>query len=319
MFPPVRCVVIATTGLDLLHQLRIKVACSLLMAERIDATLQAWDGQPADLLVVGASGAHAGMAMATARRAGVPVAVVSRKAASRETTSPNAIAYGLGVRDLADAMRRILEQSQRKSPEEYLPPLLQAMRLDRPSEGPVMMELGLFRLIVDAEHQIFHMLRRMPVSELLKLAHSRRWSATPLSRESFLAEYAPDVTSILPIESFLWSAVVDAMPDFRLPRIDERSRMRLRGWPDIDAWNFRKELLLPLGLMMNANCSAGELVESGGISMEMALSLFSLVSISGLASAKVLEMRAHRKQQVSPSRFLDRIARRFGLSGAGNG
>ena len=44
---------IAAAGLDLLHMTRLKVACSLLMAERVHAQLSAWPGAGIRLLVAG--------------------------------------------------------------------------------------------------------------------------------------------------------------------------------------------------------------------------------------------------------------------------
>lgn len=79
MNTPTRSFRIAAIGLDVLHQTRLKLASSMLLAERMEVVLQPWPGNACDLLVIGTDHADAARALSEAHAANVPTLSIARR------------------------------------------------------------------------------------------------------------------------------------------------------------------------------------------------------------------------------------------------
>lgn len=103
MTTPINAMRVATAGLDLLHTTRLKLACSLLLADRIDVQLGPWPQHAADVVVLGLDSADGLAAWQALQGQPVRVLVVSR------TPMAGAwIKHGATVRELNEHVRLLL-------------------------------------------------------------------------------------------------------------------------------------------------------------------------------------------------------------------
>lgn len=302
---------IAVAGLDLLPATRLKVACSLLMAERMDVGVVAWNDTQPDLLVADSTSTEGQQAIRRARDLRMPVMTFSR---GQSVPSATSLPHAASVRDIALALKTMLSaDASETGPEPAVAHgLLERLRLDAPARDIVLMELGLLRVVVDGPRGRLHMLRRMPIEELVANLADAHWACTPLSEREWKHGYRPDVTSTHSIESLWWR--VATHQDIELPQLPELPT-QLRAWPDLDASHTPSDWLPALACLLVNAWPVDELAVAAGLSLETARRLVSITQLSGLADTS-----AHARQRdlrrvpadVSGGTLL-RIARRFGL------
>lgn len=310
--PPTR-VRIATAGLDLLSATRVKVACSLLMAERLDVELVEWDATPVSALIAHDAQLAGRSAMAWAEREGIAVLVISRQPA---VSAVQVLSHGATVREIADALRPLLQsapQPTRTALEEglRLPPLLDRMRLDRRHPLPVLMENGLLRVVVDARNGMLHMLRRMPLEQLLDAAADASWYATELTLAEWETRYRPDVTVSHVIESLWWQLA--AREQCAVPGHAEGA-LALSAWPDLDPLTADPQWLLVLAHLQQKAWLPGALSTTTGMPLELVRRVMAVLRFSGLSVDEVGAARVRSRSQTpaQAGSFL-RVAKRFGM------
>jgi hypothetical protein len=310
--------VVAAAGLDLLPATRLKVACSLLMADMLEITVVPWTGEPVDLLVADGSNSTGSDAIRAAWPAHMPVLTFSREAAGAPAASE--LLPTASVRQIAEAVKAGLAAGRAAeagdTPRSLR--LIDCMRLDAGARvgasRRMLMELGLLRVVIDPLDGRLHMLRRMPLDELLDRVEDARWQSTPLSDADWLQIYRPDVTVSYSIEMLWWRLTVRA--DFELPVI-ALGETTLASWPDLDIGNTPASWLPVLAQLRVRAWSPTALATATDVSLPVVRRIMTAVHVSGLAPAEsvradVAARRSHRMAEPEARSFL-RIARRFGL------
>ncbi|MET1024004.1 MAG: hypothetical protein ABWX87_06805 [Pseudoxanthomonas sp.] len=310
--------VVASAGLDLLPATRLKVACSLLMADMLEIRVVSWSGEPADLLVADASNSSGSAAIRAAWSVHMPVLTFSREASG--VPGGAELLPTASVRQIAEAVKAGLAAGRAgesgDTPRSLR--LIDCMRLDAGarSRAPrrMLMELGLLRVVIDPLDGRLHMLRRMPLDELLDRVQDTRWQSTPLSDAEWLQIYRPDVTVSYSIEMLWWRLTVRA--DFELPVVALGDTI-LASWPDLDIGNTPAGWLPVLAQLRVRAWSPTALATATEVSLPVVRRIMTAVQVSGLAPAEAMRAdvaarRAHRMAEPEARSFL-RIARRFGL------
>ncbi|SEK82903.1 hypothetical protein SAMN05428989_0885 [Pseudoxanthomonas sp. GM95] len=310
--------VVATAGLDLLPATRLKVACSLLMADLLEITVVPWSGGNADLLVADASSSEGGSAIRTAWAARMAVLTFSREA-SGEPDSGELLPTA-SVRQIADALKAGLA-ARRASQPGAVPRsmrLIDRLRLDADAHGeaPVrmLMELGLLRVVVDPLDGRLHMLRRMPLDELLDKAQDQRWQSSPLSDAQWLQVYQPDVTLSYPIEMLWWRLAAREAIELPVIALPDTG---LASWPDLDIGNTPATWLPVLAQLRVRAWQPTALATATGAPLPTVRRIMTAVRLSGLCQVQAeredtIGRRGRRMAEPEARSFL-RIARRFGL------
>lgn len=310
--------VVASAGLDLLPSTRLKVACSLLMADMLEIRVVPWTGAQVDLLVADGSNSEGSDATRAAWAARIPVLTFSREAQHQNAGAelqPNA-----SVRQIAEAVKAGLAAGHTGhmgvAPRSLR--LIDCLRLDAvgmaAAPGRMLMELGLLRVVVDPVEGRLHMLRRMPLDELLDRVEDQRWQSTALSDAEWLRVYRPDVTVSYSIEMLWWRlAVLDAIGLPVLPL----GETALMTWPDLDIGNTPAAWLPVLAQLRVRAWSPTDLAAATGVSLQVVRRIMTVAHLSGLSSVEAVraESSARRPRRMAEpeTRSFLRIARRFGL------
>ena len=307
---------VAMAGLELLPATRLKVACSLLAADRLSVRLVAWGAEPANLLIADETTLEGRHAMQSARQDNVASIVVG-SAGSGSGGMPGLQRLAT-VREFADALKsRLLDTAtagmDRSSAWDapLLYPMLEQLRLDRPRNRRVLLEHGLFRFVSDTRSGELHMLRRMPMDEFLERTLKPDWRLTEVSEKEWQSVLLPDVTGTYAIES-VWWRLLPLLPDDGLPRVTGASS--LRAWPDLDVESTPASWLLLLANLSRRPWTAEDLAGSTGAPADEVHRLMALVRLSGLEGA--LSDAASAGVRVSAIRHAGsmlKIAKRFGL------
>ncbi len=132
MSPPIHTLDVASFGLDLLHQTRLKLACSLLLAQRLDVSVQPWKDGRADLLVIGIDQPEAAAVRARARAMGVPCLIISRHV---DPDAADQLAHGATVASLNQKLSTLLASRPSDSPARARPLLLELAQMQT-AAGP---------------------------------------------------------------------------------------------------------------------------------------------------------------------------------------
>lgn len=309
MTSPLRTVTVATAGLDLLHGTRIKLACSLLMADRIEVQLVPWQEQPVDLLVCGVDDAEGSRAHHVAHTRQFNVLAISRQMAS---STVDGLAHGVTVRDLNAILRQRLSAAHvvaaaPPTPVQPLPRLLQLLRDAR--EEQVLTCGGLL-----LRHQPFRSSLLLPstttLQQVLAMADNPGWQ---------IQATAPATLPLSPrrvsVESLLFAAAATGV----LPgaQVDPHQRVQLRAWPELEAE------LVPVPLLMAIACLHAHAWSAAALALRCDLPLGTLQALFAAADATGLARHEHIHAPVAPvtvaapaasdARFLSRLARRLGL------
>ena len=306
---------VAMAGLDLLPATRLKVACSLLAADHLIVRLVQWGAEPATLLVADET-SHAGRhAIQMARQDQVPS--IRLNGAPHTSEAISALPKQATVRDFADALKSSLQTASTgaiAAPSAWdapLPhPLLEHLRLDRRRDKRVLLELGLFRIVSDTHNGQVHMLRRMPLDELLERALKPDWRITELSEKDWELAFRPDVTRTYAIETLWWQLLPHL--DFNdLPKVTDT--LRLRTWPDLDAETTPASWTLILAHLVYRRWQASELAAITTASVTDVQQVTALIRLSGLEALPSDRSIGMRASAVRHTNTLLKMAKRFGL------
>lgn len=317
-------ILVATAGLDLLPTTRLKVACSLLAADRLDVGLVEWGTQPVAVLVADGGTPEGRAAIATARQQQVRLITLDRHAGGQHDAET--LPHAASVREIAAALKRLLAMPALETvagpvmpltpvrAAGTLPPLLEQLRLDQPRRQPVLLEHGLLRLVAEASTGTLHMLRRMPMEHLVEQALEPGWRITALSEEDWLRIYQPDVSVSYAIETVWWQLA--AAPAFEPPALTGRA-LELAAWPDLDPATADPQWPMLLAFLMHRAWLPGELSMATGLPLEMVRRVMAVIQLSGLSTQEGSKRRERMRARAAPpsgqTRSFLRIAKRFGL------
>lgn len=191
MNTPIRHFRVAHAGLDLLHGTRLKLACSLLLAERMDIRLQPWNGEQADLLVVGGDPSAMAVLQQQARTQGVATLRIVRGA----TAATGVLPHGASVRDINQELAALLggtaevaHQAPARATPQGTPLLLRAMQ-SADDASLYLLQRGATRVVVDTATRSLALPVGASLSEIVPLLDDLTWSSTPLDRDTFQRQY----------------------------------------------------------------------------------------------------------------------------------
>ncbi|MBU5383413.1 hypothetical protein KQI28_17805 [Stenotrophomonas maltophilia] len=306
---------VAMAGLELLPATRLKLACSLLAAERLTVRLVEWGAEPAALLVADET-SHAGRhAIQSARQDNVPSIRLHGAPVASGTTQ--ALPRLATVREFVDVLKSSLKSSPSRAMSQpsawdvpLVQPMLEHMRLDRRREKRTLLELGLFRLVSDTRNGQVHMLRRMPLNELLGCAVKSDWRVRELTEDEWKSVYLPDVTRSYETET-LWWRLLPYLSNEDLPLVTDE--LRLRTWPDLDVGATPASWALALAYLDGQSWRAGSLASVANESVDEVQRIMALVRLSGLEASLSDPGASVRAVASRHAETLLRMAKRFGL------
>ncbi|NIJ70561.1 hypothetical protein [Xanthomonas sp. 60] len=307
MNAPIRHLRVAESGLDLLHRTRLKLACTLLLSERMEVTLIAWDGTGVDLLVTGQETPD----LAAHRE--VPVLRIARDVA---VAAAGRLPHGATVRDINQQLSALLASTP-----EHLPDA------GASSAAPVLLQR-----LAEADPRVIHLLQRgsmmlalegrtrslwlppgMTLAELLPLLDDPAWSSSELDDDTFQHQYSYRLPHCRSYEA-LYFQVARQRPAL-LPRApDEATSVQLRRWPDLDGEGVPADWLPAIAQLHARPWRATALARACHLPHDSVQFLFSAAAASGLASyLETAVPPSARPAGNRDSRFLSWVARRFGL------
>lgn len=314
MNTPIRHFRVAHAGLDLLHATRLKLACSLLLAERMDILLQPWNGEQAELLVVGGDPSAMAVLQQQARTQGVATLRIVRGA----TAATGVLPHGASVRDINQELAALLggtaevaDQAPDRATPQGTPLLLRAMQ-SADDASLYLLQRGATRVVVDTATRSLALPVGASLSEIVPLLDDLTWSSTPLDMETFQHQYVYLLPRRHSFEA-LYFCIARHRPQL-LPAVAAGTSMQLLHWPDLDHRDVPASWLLPIARLHAASWTSTALAAASGLPHDTVQFLFSAAASSGLAK--------HQENAVPPSarpaglrdsRFLTWVARRFGL------
>ena len=312
MNAPIRHFKVAVAGLDLLHATRLKLACSLLLAERMDVTLHPWSGQDADLLVVGGD-ASAAEAIREAEALGVARLTIAR---SVQAATAGALPHGASVRDINQQLAVLLAATGTAEDDAAslaaLPvSLLQA--LQSPAEGGLLLlQRGAVRFAVDAATRSVALPPGLSLAELVPLLDDQAWSSTPLDAATFQHQYGYLLPRRRSFEA-LYFSIARHRPSL-LDTPAAGTPVRLQHWPDLEHSDVPAEWLLPIAQLHARRWTSSSLAAACRLPHVTVQSIFSAAIASGLVPHQENTVPSPpRSAGLRDSRFLGWVARRFGL------
>ncbi|MFK3845541.1 hypothetical protein [Stenotrophomonas sp. NPDC078853] len=314
MNTPIRHFRVAHAGLDLLHGTRLKLACSLLLAERMDIRLQPWSGEQADLLVVGGDPSAMAVLQQQARTQGVATLRIVRGA----TAATGVLPHGASVRDINQALAGLLatvgeapDPAAEQPAQAGTPLLLRAMQ-SGDDASLYLLQRGATRVVVDTATRSLALPVGASLSEIVPLLDDLTWSSTALDMDTFQHQYVYLLPRRHSFES-LYFCIARHRPQL-LPAVAAGTSLQLLHWPDLDHRDVPASWLLPIARLHAASWTSTALAAASGLPHDTVQFLFSAAASSGLAK--------HQENAVPPSarpaglrdsRFLTWVARRFGL------
>lgn len=313
MNTPIRHFRVAHAGLDLLHGTRLKLACSLLLAERMDIRLQPWNGEQADLLVVGGDPSAMAVLQQQARTQGVATLRIVRGA----TAAPGVLPHGASVRDINQALAGLLgavgeapDAAEQPAPA-GMPLLLRAMQ--SPAAASLyLLQRGATRVVVDTATRSLALPTGASLSEIVPLLDDLAWSSTTLDADTFQHQYVYLLPRRHSFEA-LYFCIARHRPQL-LPAVAAGTSMQLLHWPDLDHRDVPASWLLPIARLHAASWTSTALAAASGLPHDTVQFLFSAAASSGLAKHQEnAVLPSPRPAGLRDSRFLTWVARRFGL------
>lgn len=313
MNTPIRHFRVAHAGLDLLHGTRLKLACSLLLAERMDIRLQPWNGEQADLLVIGGDPSAMAVLQQQARTQGVATLRIVRGA----TAAPGVLPHGASVRDINQELAGLLgavgeapDAAEQPAPA-GMPLLLRAMQ--SPATASLyLLQRGATRVVVDTATRSLALPTGASLSEIVPLLDDLAWSSTPLDADTFQHQYVYLLPRRHSFEA-LYFCIARHRPQL-LPAVAAGTSMQLLHWPDLDHRDVPASWLLPIARLHAASWTSTALAAASGLPHDTVQFLFSAAASSGLAKHQEnAVLPSPRPAGLRDSRFLTWVARRFGL------
>lgn len=311
MKTPIRSFQIAAVGLDLLHHTRLKLASSLLLAERMDVALQAWSGQPVDLLVIGLDHPAGATALADARALGVPTLSIARRFPA---SARGELPHGATVRDINDQLSALLLAApDTANTAQGTPLLMQLARHDAPPAGMHLLQRGAMTLLVDPATRSIALPAATALADLAAQLDDATWSLTAIDADTFQHQYAYRLPQRHSFEA-LFFCIARHRPDL-MPAPAEQASLQLRQWPDLCAEDVPDNGLLAIARLHARPWRASALASACRMPPHTVQMLFSAALASGLASIQDAPVPpSHRRRDAGDSRFFSWVARRFGLT-----
>lgn len=319
MNTPIRSFQVAAAGLDLLHHTRLKLACSLLLSERMDVTVRPWDGTPSDLLVVHVEHPDSRGVLADAHAAGTVTLRVSRRATQ---ALDGLLPHGATVRDFNQQLRHLLASipatpvHETRSDVTVMPLLLQLAD----AAGPAQLHLlqrGAMWLLLDTHTRSIALPAQATLAEVCAQLDATSWSAQVMDPADFQHQYAYRLPQRQSLEA-LYFALAQHRPEL-LPAAP--ASLQLRHWPDLAAGEVPSAWLPAIARLHAGPCSLDTLAQQCHLPRATMASLFSAASACGLASSPESVLPTVSQSALSAGRavpgdtpFLLRLARRFGLA-----
>lgn len=313
MNTPIRNVRVVAAGLDLLHSTRLKLACSLLLADRIDVSLLTWSDADAemrgDLLVTGQDAAST---IAIGRWAG-PVLAVRRVASP---SNPAELAHGATVRDIHERLRQLLsaelvEPAIATPAQHDVRPL--PLRMLQAARVPELLMQGHLRMAIDPRNACVHVAADLPLDALIAAFAEPGWTNQPLPQPlTTIGATLPRRVSL----EHLYFAIAHRHPEW-LPAAAAGQPLQLRQWPDLSEEAASAALLVAIAYLHARPWQAAALAASCQLPLQAVQGLFAAATASGLAQVDAVALpREERRPQrsASTSRFLSWVGRRFGLN-----
>ncbi|MCC4621314.1 hypothetical protein LL965_14915 [Xanthomonas cassavae CFBP 4642] len=300
MTTPIHAMRVATAGLDLLHTTRLKLACSLLLAERIDVQLGEWPQHAADVVVLGLEAAD-GLAAWQALQ-GQPVRVLM---VSRTPMAGAWLKHGATVRELNEQMRLLLS-SPHATPVAEPALLLRHCRGEFGAGVVVVRNAGL-QVRVDPVEHCLHLPAGVALDELIAALDRSGWQRT-----------ADDARTPLP-QRVSFEALYFALPEHlrpALPAVEPGNALQLRQWPELSAQTSSPARLLAIAHLHARPWRPQALATACKLPLQTVECLFAAALASGLAQTAEIPVPSlpPRPGSSSNSRFFSWIARRFGLT-----
>lgn len=313
MSPPIHSILVATAGLDLLHATRLKLASSLMLADRIDVTLEPWSGQRADLVIVDLDSTEGQLALAKLARArGTRVLTVSRNARA-------GLRHGATVREINDQMRHALlspaPQTEPPAEIDTVPALLDLCRIN--PNGPLrLLRLGDLELVVDPVRGCLRLPATLDLESLVSKLDSSEWIGTPIELARFEHELASRLPRQRSFETLFFS--IAAHKPALLPadqNVANDTAIRLHHWPDMEVSDAQTGWLMAIAALHARAWRPSQLAEACKLPRQTVECLFAAAHASGLTTVEaVAPTSSSPRRDEGNSRFFSWVARRFGLN-----
>lgn len=308
---------IAYAGLDLLHMTRLRVACSLLMSDRLEAELHPWPAAGVRVLVAGMDDAAGLVAIDAGARSGVAIVRIARTPGH----APGILQHGATVRELFDQLRAILIEEALPSGNTPIAPSGGGRLLDMASgaDGDVaVLALQGMRVAVDRSCGTLYPAHGVGAAALAASATQTGWRVDWRTRQAFDVDRA-NFAAAKPLESVVWQIAVTARsPVGDFPRM---RRIGLSAWPDVETGVLPDVWLLPMSCLLQRAWSCVALAQACGLPVVEIERIFAAMHHSGLASTATVGVSGRAEDVPVPAAergFLTRVARRFGLHFGGN-
>ncbi|WP_115584989.1 hypothetical protein [Xanthomonas arboricola] len=299
MTTPIHAMRVATAGLDLLHTTRLKLACSLLLAERIDVQLGEWPQHAADVVVLGLETAD-GLAAWQALQ-GQPVRVL---VVSRTPVAGAWLKHGATVRELNEQMRLLLSSPHTAQVAE--PALLLRHCRGELGASPVLLRTAHLLVRVDPSSRCLHLAAGVSLSELVAALDRPGWQRVTGDADAAL-------TQRLSFEALYFALPEHLRP--ALPAVEASRALQLRQWPELSADTSSPAQLLAIAHLHARPWPPQALANACKLPLQTVECLFAAALASGLAqTAEIPVPSTPRRPDSSNSRFFSWVARRFGLS-----
>jgi len=308
---PTRSLTVTSAGLDLLHATRLKLACSMLLAERLDARQVPWPCVAPDLLVASEDDAEGAAALGMAWQQGVPTLRIGRG----QQPGPGALPHGASVRDLNEALRRLVDTRPgarvQAFPQPAEPLLLSAMRGSAPTTGIQLLARGGLHIAVDPRARRVSLPAGVSLAVMVDQLDGQAWSASTVDTSTFEHQYAYRLPQVYSFES-VYLCIAQARPAL-LPAVDGRD-LQLRHWPDVLPDELPAQWLLPIAHLHHRRWRARPLAEACDVPVRAVEALFAALLASGLDAPLDNAPPAPRHRPDREPRLLGWLARRFGLT-----
>ena len=332
--PRFRHASIAAAGLDVLHMTRLKVACSLLMAERVHAELRDWPGPDVHLLVAGTDDPHGIAAAEQGRQADITVLRIARDVGA----SGSALRHGATVKDLFDRLHALLtEGPPREAPVPIrirVPPssepvvaayavasLPTALDLATDTAGTIaVLEHAGLRVAIDRRRGLLHLASAGDLDTLIATCAQPGWRMQAMADAAF-----EDRRAAFPctraLETFVWRAAIAL--DVEVGDAPRTTAIGLKGWPIVESDTLPAHWLLPLTCLLHREWSSAALAQACGLPDAELARIFAAIHHSGLAQPAERRIarapaRAVAAADLPSAGFLARVARRFGMQFGGH-
>ncbi|TBW99007.1 hypothetical protein [Xanthomonas citri] len=299
MTTPIHAMRVATAGLDLLHTTRLKLACSLLLAERIDVQLGQWPQHAADVVVLGLDSADGLAAWQALQGQPVRVLVVSR------TPMAGAwIKHGATVRELNEHMRLLLSSPHATPVAE--PALLLRHCRGEFGAGAVTLQHGQLHVRVDPSNGCVQLPAGVALAEVIAALDRSGWHVVP------------DLAATALPQRISFEALFFALPEHlrqALPAVEPGHALQLHQWPELTAETSSPAQLLAIAHLHARPWRLQALANACKLPLQTVECLFAAALASGLAQTAEIPVPAtQRRPEGGNTRFFSWVARRFGLS-----